>query len=294
MAEPKWTKKGFEYDPEEENKQRGVYRLPFALCKQAGITPEKWWTPHDAWEALKNGGYVESVSEEYKKYIEQKKKADAKERREYKKERAAQIKRQMANPEHVPDKVEHQEGAIAGVKRGAPMSHEQADSGNVNPFYGKIGEGETRPYIGYRTNCQTCVATYIARRQGYDVRALPNLNNESMYELSHRVTLAYDDVPEYKTRSKFEHYDAFMNENVKEGRIYALQVTWKGRRTGHIVCAERVGGNVRIYDPQTNITYEKKHFRDFFRNTESERLYDLTDAKMNESFCDKVMKRSAK
>ena len=67
MAEPKWTKKGFEYDPEEENKQRGVYRLPFALCKQAGITPEKWWTPHDAWEALKNGGYVESVSEEYKK-----------------------------------------------------------------------------------------------------------------------------------------------------------------------------------------------------------------------------------
>lgn len=101
-------------------------------------------------------------------------------------------------------------------------------------------------------------------------------------------------MPEYKTRSKFERYDAFMNENVKEGRIYALQVTWKGRHTGHIVCAERVGGNVRIYDPQTNITYEKKHFGDFFRNTESERLYDLTDAKMNESFCDKVMKRSAK
>ena len=63
----------FKYDPEAEDKSK-KYRLPFSLCKQNGIQIEDWWTPKDAWEALKHGGVVDDVSEEYKEYFRKLKK----------------------------------------------------------------------------------------------------------------------------------------------------------------------------------------------------------------------------
>lgn len=68
------AEKEFEYDPEGEEKSKKT-RLPFALCKSRGIQIQDWWTPRDAWDALKRGGHVQDVSEEYKKYyLELKKK----------------------------------------------------------------------------------------------------------------------------------------------------------------------------------------------------------------------------
>lgn len=112
----------------------------------------------------------------------------------------------FSNPTNDPE-------TIAGVKRGAPMSHEQADEGRANPGYFRESEAEEkalaadRKYIeavkrgaspeeieqiraendkvhqeyadavrasyGYRNNCQTCVVAYEARRRGYDVEAMP-------------------------------------------------------------------------------------------------------------------------
>ena len=43
-------------------------RVPFGLCKKFGIEISKDWTPRDAWEALKRGGYINSVSEAYEQY----------------------------------------------------------------------------------------------------------------------------------------------------------------------------------------------------------------------------------
>ena len=57
----------FKYDAEAEENTR-KYRLPFALCKAQGIAIQDWWTPRDAWEALKRGGRVDDVSEEYAAY----------------------------------------------------------------------------------------------------------------------------------------------------------------------------------------------------------------------------------
>ena len=53
-----------------------------------------------------------------------------------------------SNPTNDPD-------TIAGVKRGQPMTHEQADQGNANPRYNEGRE--------YRVNCQSCVVAYEAR-----------------------------------------------------------------------------------------------------------------------------------
>lgn len=180
----------FVYDPEDEKDNSGKYRLPFALCKKAGIPIQDWWTPRDAWNALKNGTSLD-VSEEYKDYYRKLKQKQSKESYDRNKKRNAVKKAQLDNPLHTPDKnYTHKDGAVAGARKGEPMTFEQADSGHCNPFYQDNIKGKT---IGYQTNCATCVATYIARRQGYDVRALPNLNNLSVANLSHNTMLAYID-----------------------------------------------------------------------------------------------------
>ena len=57
------------------------------------------------------------------------------------------------------------ENEIAGMIRGASMSFELADSGKVNPHY--------KPYTATADNCQTCVAVFKARLDGFDVYAKP-------------------------------------------------------------------------------------------------------------------------
>lgn len=111
---------------------------------------------------------------------------------------------------------------IAGVKRGTPMTHEQADAGNCNPQYGKadelrarLREADEKLYNArksgaseeelnalqeeqrqryrewdqaydesaqYRDNCQSCVVAYEARRRGYDVEATGRTKKNKIQE----------------------------------------------------------------------------------------------------------------
>lgn len=280
----------FKYDPEEEDESNAKkYRLPFALCKAAGIQVEDWWRPRDAWEALRRGGHIDNVSDAYADYYRQKKKERAKERRAQKRERDKRKAEQLADEKHNPDKgYTHKEGFIAGAVKSAPMDFEKADSGSVNPYYGK-------GLIGYRTNCQTCVATYIARRQGYNVRALPNLNNKSIADLSRDCLGIYKDANGQKIKVKNKPsgkpLKRFLDENVEENRIYSLDCQWKGRSTGHIVTVERTANGVRVYDPQTNDKYENKQITQFFRNGKDFKLADLTNCRLDEMWADKIMKK---
>lgn len=277
----------FQYDPEAEDNSK-KYRLPFALCKANGIQTEDWWTPKDAWEALKHGGIVDDVSEEYKEYYRQLKKETSKKSNE----RTKLKKNQLKDPAHNPENIEnHVDGTIAGVKCGEPMTFEQADGGRVNPFFEDGCQGKL---IGYRHNCQTCVAVYVARRKGYDVRALPNLNNKNIYSLSHNTTLAFvNQNGEHPTEKSKGHYQKtldFLNTEVSEDRVYSLCFQWKGRRDGHIVVAERMGGKVVVYDPQTNKQYKDNEITQLLSRTNNLRLADLTDYNLDEKFCDSIMK----
>lgn len=237
---------------------------------------------------MENGGVVEDVSEEYKEYYREKKKRQAKESRERNKERNRIKKEQLANPEHNPDKnYIHRDGAIAGAKRGKPMDFKQADSGNVNPFYGKG--------IGYSHNCQTCVAVYLARRLGYDVRALPNINNENIYRLSYDTSLAYLDAngkhPKRIGKPMGMRSDMFLERTIKTGEIYSVEFQHKGMSSGHILIAERsIDGNVRLYDPQINQVIENKNINKYFMRTKNIEVMNLTDCTIDEKFADGIMK----
>ena len=296
MAE---TKDEFKYDPEDEKKR--VLRLPFALCKQAGITIQDWWTPRDAWNALRYRGVVDDPSEEMKDYFRELKKKASKESYENRKARNKAKKQQKKDPEHNPDpNYKHVKGAIAGVKRGKPMTFKEADSGHCNPFYKQAWNEYTQTgYIGYRTNCQTCVAAFIARRQGYDVRALPNLDNESIYRLSLDPMLAYVDkngnrpIEIYKKRR--QPMKTFLDAQIKEGKTYSIMWKYSGYREGHIAIVGKTGGKIWTYDPQTNLKKEGDDaIRYLSKGKTRHRIADLTDVRMDEKFCDKIFKRSVK
>lgn len=285
------NEKQFRYDPEADDETNAKkYRLPFALCKARGIAIQDWWTPRDAWKALENDGAIASVSKEYEDYYRELKKKRAAERRKERAPREAIRRAQRKDPEHNPESsYQHKDGFIAGVKKGAPMTFEQADSGRVNPYYGS-------QQIGYKTNCQTCVAVYIARRQGYNVRALPNLDNKNIFQLSYNPMLAYVDVngihPHGKQKKGGERTVNFLEQNIQDDHVYSISCTWAGRSSGHIVTAERREGKVIVYDPQTNMQYAGKKISDFFRNGKYIELTDLTDCRIDERFCDSIMKEA--
>lgn len=146
---------------------------------------------------------------------------------------------------------------IAGVNRGKPMSREDADEGNANPNYEKGG--------GYRTNCQSCVVTYEARRRGYDVTTKPYAKGTDMEYLARKTHEAWIDPKTGDTPKRPERDESIttpkrcleMIENtIKPGERYTFEHHWKGRsRSGHIVCMDRdSSGNLRLFDPQNGKT----------------------------------------
>ena len=298
----------FKHDPEAGEDTKKL-RLPFALCKSKGIEIQDWWTPRDAWNALKNEGAVSNVSEEYADYYRKLKREKAK---KYRKEHPERVKksqlrsetkkRQLADLTHNVDKqYQHKDGEIAGANKATPMTFEQADSGNCNPFFWKRDEKTGVNYIGYRTNCQTCVATYIARRQGYDVRALPNLDNREIAQLSQNTSLAYKDKngnPPKKMQKPYEDTPTeWLSKEMKPGEIFSVEFGWSGRNSGHIITAEKLSnGELRIYDPQTNYAVSGAEARNYFKKGRiregSLRAMNLTNCTLDEKFCDKIMKKS--
>ena len=280
----------FKYDPEAEDNTK-KYRLPFALCKSRGIKIEDWWTPKDAWAALERRGI--NPSDEYNEYFEklkEKRRGEKKESNKRAQKRRLIKNKQLTNPAHNPTKgYEHKTGFIDGAQKKDSMSFKQADEGKVNPFFASNQMGRT---IGYATNCQTCVATYYARRIGYDVRALPNLNNKSIAMLSFDTTLAYkteEGVHPQKVGLPHKKKIEWLSSIVSLGDIYALEFSW-GHNKGHIVCVERDKNGVFIYDPQINKIYMNSELQDYIRRGSQHKIFKLSGCSLDEKFCDKIMK----
>lgn len=272
--------KEFKYDPEEQDKNKFV-RLPFGLCKSHGIKIQDWWTPKDAWDALQRGGIVRDVDEEYKKHIKELKKQQAKESKERNKAREHTKKMQLASPKHTPDKeFKKDKNYVANAKKGKPMTFEQADNGNVNPYFEDNTKGL---YIGYMHNCQTCVACFKARLDGFDVHALPNLNNREIHDLSCDVTMAYID----KRTGKKPVLEKLNENAMEDGKMYAVRFSYVGKRAGHIITATKTNGKVEYYDPQTNRKYNNLSV---YGRLERKQMFSLSDCELNNEFCNKIFK----
>lgn len=158
----------------------------------------------------------------------------------------------IANPTNDPD-------TIVGVKRGEPMTHEQANQGNVNPRYGQSYD--------YSRNCQSCVVAYEARLRGYNVEAKGKDGYNSIQNsLSRDSSIAWKDPvtgkqavrlindPKIRTSKQIHKW---VDENIKEGERYAFAHGWKGTKgyMGHVISATKEGGKLKLYDPQDGKSY---------------------------------------
>lgn len=158
---------------------------------------------------------------------------------------------------------------VAGVKKGKPMTFKEADSGKVNPNYGKKVPG-----LSFRKNCQSCVVCYQLRRNGFNVqvKGIPIdakgdiIRSGKMYELAQHPEKAWINpktgfppelnICDATTPSKAYNW---LYENIKDG-TYSFRVVWKGGKkpSGHIVIAHKENGNLKVYDPQTNKEYNSQ------------------------------------
>ena len=161
------------------------------------------------------------------------------------------IKQKIKSLEYLANRKELTE--VVGVKKGKPMSHKEADSGNTNPKY--------KPHSDYSTNCQSCVVCYELRRRGFNVQTRPRIKVGQMQRLAQNATLAYIDPktgqhpnPDIMRVGNPTNAYKWLNDNVGEGR-YEFRVVWKSRYSGHIMTITKENGKVSIYDPQTNKTY---------------------------------------
>lgn len=153
---------------------------------------------------------------------------------------------------------------IAGVKRGQPMSLEQANSGNPNPHY--------LDSHGYRVNCQSCVVTYEARLRGYDVSTLPK--GKMGDRVSRKTNLAWIDPttnthPDYIFDEKAttpKRLYKFLNDTLDPSGRYTIEFAWKGRsRSGHIISlSKNKDGGLSLYDPQTGKHFQNKEVEGYF------------------------------
>lgn len=283
----------FKYDPKAEDEKAAAkkYRLPFALCKAHGIQIQDWWTPKDAWKALENGGIIVDVSDEYKAFYLKIKRKNTQSAAERKRNHEQIKKEQALFADHVPDKdYIHRKGYISGAEKKVPMNFEQANGGKVNPFFDS-------KYVGYHHNCQTCVATYYARRLGYDVRALPNLNNKAIYDLSRDISLAYRDQYGEHPKKKYitGRFRKTINQTIQEGEIYAIEWRWNKSACGHVVSVERKNGNIYFYDPQDGQLYTWRNSEKLFQGKATDFcLMKLTGCTMDEKFADQIMKKAGK
>ena len=147
-----------------------------------------------------------------------------------------------------------------GIKRGRPMSHEQA-----NKMHGNLYYGESK---AYSVNCQTCVVAYELRLRGFDVSALPNTAGSALSKLSKATHTAWQDITREDipviaktTLDKYGHIKqpplkwAKVSAAMTETGCYHIAWRWKRKRSGHIITAERLpDGNLRFYDPQNGMS----------------------------------------
>ncbi len=145
---------------------------------------------------------------------------------------------------------------IAGAKAGAPMNFKDADGKRANPEYGKNPKATE--------NCQTCVLAFKARREGYDVEAMP-YGSETQTKLARNTTMAYinRETGEFPREHKFKKLGQTMNTleaMAKEGELYNFAFSWKQKKSGHIINAFKQGSELYLYDPQNGKLRTKQDF----------------------------------
>lgn len=209
-------------------------------------------------------------------------------------------------------KREQGDTSIAGVKPGKEMTFEEADGGNCNPFFMQDKRNGGNLY-GYTSNCVACVVAFEARMRGYDVIALPVNGNKKMTAVVGDFRLAFDMHSKSPGKQMHiiqnSHIDgtdtiSFLGENVKNGNRYLFRYSTiykdgKGNSIGHVVCAEKTSNGLRIYDPQSGLSYEGKDgvgkYAEFMKSIcipNTEVLMQINNLEFNYEYVDFIVIRA--
>ena len=174
------------------------------------------------------------------------------------------------------DNIEEDLARALGIRKGSPMTFEEANELRGNPHYAEDKQ--------YRVNCQSCVVSNELRRRGLDVEAYGNIQKKGFntYALSMKTEAAWVDdngnipVPTV-IRREIKKTNATINKNgyvrvtkslerddelkkkmadaMSEVGRYHISWMWKKKKSGHIITAERLSdGTLRFYDPQSGKT----------------------------------------
>lgn len=152
---------------------------------------------------------------------------------------------------------------VMPVVQGKVMNITEANEGKVNPLY---ETGKT----GYRTNCATCVPTYLLRRRGFNITAGKNIGKGKVYELSQnglkiwkrndgttimwgdKEVVRYEDWAKIRPKDQSLSLKSFVENNADEPGIYMVRLGWK-KGGGHFTTVEVTkDGNIIYYDPQSS------------------------------------------
>ena len=145
-----------------------------------------------------------------------------------------------------------------GVKKGKPMSYEDADTGRENPNYNvnKIDE--------WRNNCQSCTMVHELRRRGFDIEVAPNARklfstfdwqdrflNEDGSKAKREWSNVWAWGKGYKKMSDLRVAEFFTETMSAPGR-YEIYVKWSGANSAHVFLAEVGADKIpRFFDPQS-------------------------------------------
>lgn len=175
----------------------------------------------------------------------------------------------------------------SGLKKGKPMSFEEADNGRENPHYDRHTRDE------YFINCQTCTVTHEARRRGYDVEAAGKDKKEWIQNDGWKERFLNPDgtAPMYSWSDSWltakgvkrvteKQVGLFLSEKTAVTGRYEIYVKWANSRSAHVFLAERdASGTIRYFDPQSG----RSDVSDYLKLADRKRIAVLRidDKKLN-------------
>ena len=193
---------------------------------------------------------------------------------------------------------------IAGVKRGEPMSFEEADGGKVNPQYGNDDD--------CNENCACCIYAYESRRRGYDVEATPAAKGTVTEELGKNFFNSWldaetgDSCNGIEIDVKNENCFDFFAENVMDGERYALvnyaehEFEGKVEIKAHVITVEKDNnGDLVFYDPQSGGTRKNEIAKEYLdtwmgKNSKYNPQYlRIDNKKLSPVYYDKVLTKAS-
>lgn len=183
---------------------------------------------------------------------------------------------------------------IAGIKKGKPMSFNEADGGNTNPGYNND--------VYRQGNCQSCVPAFFARLLGFNVQAKPyDKTNKIMKALSLKTNLAWIDrntktFPEIKTPKKTgSELTDWLVKHVEPNKYYSIGFEYKKNlflSGGHVLVIYKDKNVLTLYDPQDNTIIKSiNEIANYLRQASpnSVEFYNISDCNLNKSVLDFIV-----